>query len=346
MLHVDGNRITDGQDIANHSMSLFSSLVSSNTSSSTILTVASNVPQLEEKYFGHSDQVIDDDIDIEETKSGGLDGLKVEHFKYGGEHLVAQEDIQLHPCSGRYTSVHEGRVGNRSLQKARGKSFTIKQLPRNYHLSRLVQDLRNNPSAATFSNPAWCWISSHATDCIPKGRLQECMDAIFATQEALFTHYRDGGKPYLCLFDLEKDLGTLQECLCRGTIPAYGTVVCWNASDTNIICWSAQHCWSYIDNKWQRKFSLWISTLVDIEGHWRASLTVFPEKCLAFLALEMFSETARDADRLYCHHTATDSERGIMWLPKIVTYSALDQLVALLAFECWDWGTMSWWNGW
>ena len=62
------------------------------------------------------------------------------------------------------------------------------------------------------------------------------MDAIFATQEALFTHYRDGGKPYLCLFDLEKDLGTLQECLCRGTIPAYGTVVCWNASDTNIIC--------------------------------------------------------------------------------------------------------------
>ena len=31
-----------------------------------------------------------------------------------------------------------------------------------------------------------------------------CMDAIFTTQEALLTHYRDGGKPYLCLFDLEK----------------------------------------------------------------------------------------------------------------------------------------------
>ena len=30
------------------------------------------------------------------------------------------------------------------------------------------------------------------------------MDAIFATQEALLTHYRDGGQPYLCLFDLEK----------------------------------------------------------------------------------------------------------------------------------------------
>jgi hypothetical protein len=30
------------------------------------------------------------------------------------------------------------------------------------------------------------------------------MDAIFATQEALLAHYRDGGHPYLCLFDLEK----------------------------------------------------------------------------------------------------------------------------------------------
>ena len=90
MLYVDGNKITDGQDIANHFMSFLSSLASSNTSSSTLLTVASNVPQLEEKSFGHSDQVIDDDINIEEfesaltmlkrNKSGGLDGLKAEHF--------------------------------------------------------------------------------------------------------------------------------------------------------------------------------------------------------------------------------------------------------------------------
>ena len=31
-----------------------------------------------------------------------------------------------------------------------------------------------------------------------------CMDVIFATQEALLTHYCDGGHPYLCLFDLEE----------------------------------------------------------------------------------------------------------------------------------------------
>ena len=99
MLHVGGNTITDGQDIANHFMhsSLPLPLQIPPHHSSTLLTVASNVPQLEEKSFGHSDQVIDDDIDIEEiesaltmlktNKSGGLDGLKAEHFKYGGEHL-------------------------------------------------------------------------------------------------------------------------------------------------------------------------------------------------------------------------------------------------------------------
>ena len=30
------------------------------------------------------------------------------------------------------------------------------------------------------------------------------MDATFATQEALLTHYHDGGHPYLCLFNMEK----------------------------------------------------------------------------------------------------------------------------------------------
>ena len=129
--------------------------------------MASNVPQLEEKSFGHSDQVIDDDIDIEEikgaltmlktNKSGGLDGLKAEHFKYGGEHLKLwlKKIFNLIPAlEDTPQCMKDGLVANPNLQTAREKSFTIKQLPRNYHLSRLVQDLRNNPSAATFSNPA------------------------------------------------------------------------------------------------------------------------------------------------------------------------------------------------
>ena len=31
-----------------------------------------------------------------------------------------------------------------------------------------------------------------------------CIDATFATQETLTCHLRDGGQPYLCLFDMEK----------------------------------------------------------------------------------------------------------------------------------------------
>ena len=37
-----------------------------------------------------------------------------------------------------------------------------------------------------------------------------CADAIFATQEALLTHVRDGGKPFLCLYDIEKAFDSVE----------------------------------------------------------------------------------------------------------------------------------------
>ena len=37
-----------------------------------------------------------------------------------------------------------------------------------------------------------------------------CMDAIFATQETLFNHLRDGGTPFLCLFDIEKAFDSVE----------------------------------------------------------------------------------------------------------------------------------------
>ncbi len=36
------------------------------------------------------------------------------------------------------------------------------------------------------------------------------MDAIYATQEALMTHLKDGGHPYLCLFDIEKAFDSVE----------------------------------------------------------------------------------------------------------------------------------------
>ena len=37
-----------------------------------------------------------------------------------------------------------------------------------------------------------------------------CIDATFATQEALLIHLREGGHPYLCLFDLEKAFDSVE----------------------------------------------------------------------------------------------------------------------------------------
>ena len=37
-----------------------------------------------------------------------------------------------------------------------------------------------------------------------------CADAIFATQEALLAHVRDGGKPFLCLYDIEKAFDSVE----------------------------------------------------------------------------------------------------------------------------------------
>ena len=37
-----------------------------------------------------------------------------------------------------------------------------------------------------------------------------CIDAIFATQETLTYHLRDGGQPYMCLFDIEKAFDSVE----------------------------------------------------------------------------------------------------------------------------------------
>ena len=37
-----------------------------------------------------------------------------------------------------------------------------------------------------------------------------CADAIFATQEALLTHVREGGKPFLCFYDIEKAFNSVE----------------------------------------------------------------------------------------------------------------------------------------
>ena len=37
-----------------------------------------------------------------------------------------------------------------------------------------------------------------------------CADAIYATQETLLTHVREGGRPFLCLYDIEKAFDSIE----------------------------------------------------------------------------------------------------------------------------------------
>ena len=132
-LLVDGEHITNPVDIASHFKSFYCSLASSNTTSPNLLSVPSTIAQLEDKSFGCNDQVIDTEIGIEKiegalnlfkpNRSGGVDGLRAEHFKYGCEHLklwlmkifnrfLILEDAPQCRKDGLVIPVHKGKGKN------------------------------------------------------------------------------------------------------------------------------------------------------------------------------------------------------------------------------------------
>ena len=98
--------------------------------------------------------------------------------------------------------MHEGRVGNPSLQKARENPLLLNSY-RGITISPVLRKIFEKILLRRLSPILHDAGSPHMLQtAYQKG--VSCMDAIFATQEALLTHYRDGGKPYLCIFDLEK----------------------------------------------------------------------------------------------------------------------------------------------
>ena len=84
-----------------------------------------------------------------------------------------------------------------------------------------------------------------------------------------------GSLRHLVRMLVPRDDSSIRHC-CMIEMPYRST----EANDTNISLLISSPLLE-LDNKWRRKFRLQISTLVDIDGHWRASLTVFPEKCFS-----------------------------------------------------------------
>ena len=213
-LLVDGKHITNPVDIARHFRSFYCSLASSNTTSPNLLSVAPTIAQLEDKSFGCNDQAIDTEIGIEEiegalkllkpNRSGGVDGLRAEHFKYGGEHLklwlmkifnrfIILEDVPQCMKDGLVIPVHKGQ-GKTPLQVNSYRGITLSPVLSKIFEIVLLQRL--SPLLQDSGSPDILQTAYQ--------RGVSCKDANFSTQEALLTHYHEGGHPYLCLFDLEK----------------------------------------------------------------------------------------------------------------------------------------------
>ena len=143
-------------------------------------------------------------------KSGGIDSLDPEHICFGGETLrlwlkkifnrvIALEQIPTTLNEGLIIPVHKGKGKDPfkpesyrgiTLSSVISKLFEIILLRR---LSLILEEV----GVPDFAQTAYL-------KCI------SCADAIFATQEALLTHVHDGGKPFLCLYDIEKSFDSVE----------------------------------------------------------------------------------------------------------------------------------------
>ena len=182
--------------------------------------MASTIPDLEVSSFLNCENILDSEIDLEEIecalkalklgKSGGIDSLDPEHICFGGETLrlwlkkifnriIALEQIPTTLNEGLIIPVHKGK-GKDPFKPESYRGITLSSV-----ISKLFEIIllrRLSPILEEVGVPDF------AQTAYQKGI--SCADAIFATQETLLTHVRDGGKPFLCLYDIEKAFDSVE----------------------------------------------------------------------------------------------------------------------------------------
>ena len=141
---------------------------------------------------------------------GDLNSLDPEHICFGGETLrlwlkkifnriIALEQIPSTLNEGLIIPVHKGK-GKDPFKPESYRGITLSSV-----ISKLFEIIllrRLSPILEEVGVPDF------AQTAYQKGI--SCADAIFATQEALLTHVRDGGKPFLCLYDIEKAFDSVE----------------------------------------------------------------------------------------------------------------------------------------
>ena len=216
-LVVDGQSVTDTNGILNAFRSFFGSLAQSEVPCTEQNTALS---EMEVSSFCNNEHLLDTEICVEEIenalktiklgKSGGLDSLSFEHVVYGGEMLK----IWMKKIFNRILTLEElpdclkeGLVV--PIYKKQGKDPLLVSSYRGITLSSVLSKVLEIILLQR--------LSSHLEDQGFPDQLQtayqkgiSCMDAIFATQETLTNQLRDGGQPYLCLFDIEKAFDSVE----------------------------------------------------------------------------------------------------------------------------------------
>jgi len=175
---------------------------------------------LEKKSHGNCDDILDSEICAEEIeaalksmkkgKSGGADGLSPEHLAYGGETLkcwlrkvfniiLSLEEIPDCLKEGILIPIYK-KQGKDPLLPSSYRGITLSSV-----VSKLLEIIllqRLSPLLVEQGFP------DQLQTAYQKGI--SCMDAIYATQEAITHSLKEGGKPYLCLFDIEKAFDSVE----------------------------------------------------------------------------------------------------------------------------------------
>ena len=218
-LRINENICTSPQEIAGRFRDYYKELATS-SQSSMLTEVESTIPDLEVSSFLNCENILDSEIDLEEIecalkalklgKSGGIDSLDPEHICFGGETLrlwlkkifnriIALEQIPTTLNEGLIIPVHKGK-GKDPFKPESYRGITLSSV-----ISKLFEIIllrRLSPILEEVGVPDF------AQTAYQKGI--SCADAIFATQEALLTHVCDGGKPFLCLYDIEKAFDSVE----------------------------------------------------------------------------------------------------------------------------------------
>ena len=218
--NLDNHTTSDPSEICSAFRSYFCSLSASRIAPNVS---KSKINSLFQESFGNENSILRDEINISDVssavkslkagKAAGPDGVTAEHIKYGGisltkwlqkifNRIIALEEIPLCLKEGNIIPVYKAK-GKDSLMVGSYRGITLSSV-----LSKLLESiiLKRLDCILSDLNIPHCLQTAYR-----KGL--SCSDAVFATQEALLIHLRDGGYPYLCLFDLEKAFDSIEFCI-------------------------------------------------------------------------------------------------------------------------------------